>query len=156
MESTVRQYEVTDDECEWIKPYFTEGREWPRDRPASDFRKMLNGICYILRNRAVWRDLPERSISSGNSCLTKISLIDQDNWFLSSKCFFISILRKITYPIILNTIKYVDIYFCLRLQCFSYLLSSSRIRLDTIFSNSLQKRSLLLVILFLRDLITEL
>lgn len=27
MESTVRQYEVTDDECEWIKPYFTEGRE---------------------------------------------------------------------------------------------------------------------------------
>ena len=29
-------------------------------RPAEDHRRILNGILWILRTRAPWRDLPER------------------------------------------------------------------------------------------------
>ena len=60
MVSTGRRYEVTDDEWERIKPYLPKTREGSRGRPAADSRKMLNGICWILRSGAAWRDLPER------------------------------------------------------------------------------------------------
>jgi transposase len=60
MVSMVRRYEVTDDEWAKIKPYIPEAEEGSRGRPAADSRKMLNGICGILRSGAAWRDLPER------------------------------------------------------------------------------------------------
>ena len=60
MVSTGRRYEVTDDEWERIKPYLPRTREGSRGRPAADSRKMLNGISWILRSGAAWRDLPER------------------------------------------------------------------------------------------------
>ena len=60
MVSMVRRYEVTDDEWERIKSYFPKAEERSRGRPAADSRKMLNGICWILRSGAAWRDLPER------------------------------------------------------------------------------------------------
>jgi transposase len=60
MVSTIRRYEVTDDEWAKIKSYIPEAEEGSRGRPAADARKMLNGICWIMRSGAAWRDLPER------------------------------------------------------------------------------------------------
>lgn len=60
MVSTVRRYEVTDDEWAKITPYIPEAKEGSRGRPPADARKMLNGICWIMRSGAAWRDLPER------------------------------------------------------------------------------------------------
>ena len=60
MVSTIRRYEVTDAEWEKIRLYLPEAREGSRGRPAADSRKILNGICWILRSGAAWRDLPER------------------------------------------------------------------------------------------------
>ena len=59
--STIRRYELTDAEWERFKPYIPEEQEaGSRGRPPTDSRKMLNGICWILRSGAAWRDLPER------------------------------------------------------------------------------------------------
>ena len=61
MVSKVRRYELTDEEWEHIKPYIPEEQEAGlRGRPSKDSRQMLNGICWILRSGASWRDLPER------------------------------------------------------------------------------------------------
>lgn len=52
------RYEVTDREWELLAPLLpvSTGRGRPR-RPA---REMLNGMFWILRSGAPWRDLPER------------------------------------------------------------------------------------------------
>jgi transposase len=61
MVSVVRRYEITDPEWERIKPYIPEEQEArTRGRPSKDSRTMLNGIFWILRSGAAWRDLPER------------------------------------------------------------------------------------------------
>lgn len=61
MVSTIRRYEVTDAEWKQIKPYIPEEVQTVRrERPPKDSRQMLNGIFWILRSRASWRDLPER------------------------------------------------------------------------------------------------
>ena len=61
MVSVVRRYEITDPEWERIKPYIPEEQEaGSRGRPSKDSRTMLNGILWILRSGAAWRDLPER------------------------------------------------------------------------------------------------
>jgi transposase len=51
------RFDLTDEEWAVIEPHFPK-----RDRgPARvDDRKILNGIFYILRTGAPWRDLPER------------------------------------------------------------------------------------------------
>ncbi len=61
MAAVIRRYEVTDDEWEQIKRYIPEEQESnTRGRPSKDSRIMLNGIFWILRSGASWRDLPER------------------------------------------------------------------------------------------------
>ena len=61
MVSTIRRYELTDAEWEQFKPYIPEEQESvSRGRPSKDSRTMLNGIFWILRSGAAWRDLPER------------------------------------------------------------------------------------------------
>ena len=61
MAAVIRRYEITDEEWEQIKPYIPEEQEASsRGRPSKDSRTMLNGICWILRSGASWRDLPER------------------------------------------------------------------------------------------------
>ena len=61
MVSKVRRYELTEEEWEHIKPYIPEEQETSsRGRPSKDSRQMLNGIFWILRSGASWRDLPER------------------------------------------------------------------------------------------------
>ena len=61
MVSTIRRYEVTEEEWKQIKPYIPEEIQTVRrGRPPKDSRQMLNGIFWILRSGASWRDLPER------------------------------------------------------------------------------------------------
>lgn len=53
-----RRYEVSDEQWEQIKPYLGNERK-KMGRPQSDNRKILNGLMWILKTGAPWRDLPE-------------------------------------------------------------------------------------------------
>jgi transposase len=55
----VRRHELTDEQWAQLAPLLPPQR--PRTgRPAKDHRTVLNGILWILRTGAPWRDLPER------------------------------------------------------------------------------------------------
>lgn len=55
----IRRHELTDDQWERLKPLLPPQR--PRTgRPAKPHRTVLNGILWILRTGAPWRDLPDR------------------------------------------------------------------------------------------------
>ncbi len=53
-----RRYELTDGQFERIEDALpgVDGR----GRPYEDHRKVVNGIFWVLRSGAPWRDLPER------------------------------------------------------------------------------------------------
>ena len=51
------RYDLSDYEWSVIEPVLPKGRPGPRRR---DDRRVLNGIFWILRTGAPWRDLPER------------------------------------------------------------------------------------------------
>jgi transposase len=54
-----RRHESTDDQWQRLAPLLPP--QHPRTgRPANDHRTVLNGILWILRTGALWRDLPER------------------------------------------------------------------------------------------------
>ena len=50
---------MTDEQWERLRPLLPPQRP-ATGRPAHDHRRMLNGIVFILRTGAPWRDLPER------------------------------------------------------------------------------------------------
>jgi transposase len=50
------RYELTDYEWAAIRPFLPNK---PRGVPRVDDRRVLNGILWILRSGAPWRDLPE-------------------------------------------------------------------------------------------------
>ena len=52
-----RRYELTDKEWAIIEPLLPNK---PRGVPRVDDRRVLNGIFWVLRSGAPWRDLPER------------------------------------------------------------------------------------------------
>ncbi len=57
MEDTMARYELTDEQWALLKGLFPKqgrGGRW------LDHRTMLNGMLWILRSGAPWRDLPER------------------------------------------------------------------------------------------------
>lgn len=55
----IRRHELTDEQWERLKPLLPPQK--PRTgRPATDHRQIVNGILWILRTGAPWRDLPER------------------------------------------------------------------------------------------------
>ena len=53
-----RRYEVSYEQWEQIKPYLGNERN-KMGRPQSDNRKIFNGLMWILKTGAPWRDLPE-------------------------------------------------------------------------------------------------
>ncbi|WP_119841737.1 IS5 family transposase [Salinibacter ruber] len=53
-----RRYELTDQQFERIEEALPEVDG--RGRPYEDHRKVVNGIFWVLRSGAPWRDLPER------------------------------------------------------------------------------------------------
>ena len=55
-----RRHELQDREWEQLKKYFPERQPGQLGRPRNDDRQTLNGILWIVRTGAPWRDLPER------------------------------------------------------------------------------------------------
>jgi len=55
-----KRHELTDGEWERLGKYFPQPRPGQLGRPRNDDRQMLNGILWIVRTGAPWRDLPER------------------------------------------------------------------------------------------------
>ena len=55
-----RRHELTDKDWERLKKYFPERQIGELGRPRNDERQMLNGIIWVIRTGAPWRDLPER------------------------------------------------------------------------------------------------
>lgn len=53
-----RRYELTDEQFERIEKLLPEVDG--RGRPYKDHRKVINGIFWVLRSGAPWRDLPDR------------------------------------------------------------------------------------------------
>ncbi|MFC0617166.1 IS5 family transposase [Deinococcus budaensis] len=53
------RYDLTDDQWGKLVPLLLPQRP-SRGRPPHDHRRVLNGILWILRSGAPWRDLPER------------------------------------------------------------------------------------------------
>lgn len=60
MATTKRRYEISDEEWEKVKDLLPPERSGKAGRPSSENRKALNGILWITRSGAPWRDLPER------------------------------------------------------------------------------------------------
>jgi len=57
--SRMRRHELSDEQWELIEPLLPR-RTATTGRPPSDPLVMLNGIFWILRTGAPWRDLPDR------------------------------------------------------------------------------------------------
>ena len=55
----MRRHELSDEQWERLAPLLPPQRP-AHGRPANDHRTVLNGILWILRTGAPWRDLPER------------------------------------------------------------------------------------------------
>lgn len=55
-----RRYELTDEEWLKIQHLLPPERTSKPGRPAKDNRTFVNGMIWILRSGAPWRDLPER------------------------------------------------------------------------------------------------
>ncbi len=53
------RYELTDDEWTAIKPMLPNK---PRGVPRVNDRRVLNGIFWVLRSGAPWRDLPQNLV----------------------------------------------------------------------------------------------
>ena len=60
MKRNIRRCELTDAEWERLQPYFSERQRGDKGRPRREPREILNGIFWIARSGAPWRDLPER------------------------------------------------------------------------------------------------
>lgn len=54
----MKRYEITSKEWERIKDLFPADRTGKRGRPAKSNRDMLNGMLWIARSGAQWRELP--------------------------------------------------------------------------------------------------
>ena len=53
-----RRYELIDSQWDKIKPYFEVVKK--NGRPYKNVRNTVNGIVWILKSGAPWRDLPTR------------------------------------------------------------------------------------------------
>ena len=58
--ATIRRYELTDARWLVIEPLLSIKPPGSRGRPPKDHRQMLNGILWLARSGAAWRDVPER------------------------------------------------------------------------------------------------
>jgi transposase len=56
---TTHRHELTDQQWERLQPLLPPQKP-QTGRPAADHRRILNGILWLLRTGAPWRDLPER------------------------------------------------------------------------------------------------
>ena len=55
----LRRYELTDEEWNRIVPLLPPENTGKQGRPRKDNRIILNGMVWLARSGAPWRDLPE-------------------------------------------------------------------------------------------------
>lgn len=55
----MKRYELTKEQWERIKPLLPPEETGKRGRPRKDNRTMLNGMLWIVRSGAQWRELPK-------------------------------------------------------------------------------------------------
>jgi len=55
----MRRYELSNEEWERIKDLLPPERTGKKGRPCKDNRRMLNGMLWIARSGAQWREMPE-------------------------------------------------------------------------------------------------
>ena len=55
----MKRYEITKEQWEGVKALLPPEETGKRDRPRKDNRTMLNGMLWIVRSGARWRELPE-------------------------------------------------------------------------------------------------
>lgn len=55
----MKRYELTKEQWNRIKPLLPPERTGKRGQPRKDDRTMLNGMLWIVRSGAQWRELPE-------------------------------------------------------------------------------------------------
>lgn len=60
MASNRRRYEISDEKWDRVKEFLPPERTGRPGRPAGNNRIALNGMLWITRSGAPWRDLPER------------------------------------------------------------------------------------------------
>ena len=60
MKRPVRRYELTENEWDRIKDMVPPERTGKPGRPSGDNLTALNGIMWVARSGAAWRDMPER------------------------------------------------------------------------------------------------
>lgn len=53
----IKRGDLTDEQWEKLQPYLPPQKAWT-GKPAQDHRTVINGILWILRTGAPWRDLP--------------------------------------------------------------------------------------------------
>ena len=52
------RHNISDDQWKIIAPFLEQKNKDPRGRPPKDNRLIFNGILWILKTGAPWRDLP--------------------------------------------------------------------------------------------------
>ena len=55
----MKRYELTKEQWEHVKKLLPTERAGKRGRPRKDDRNMLNGMLWLVRSGAQWRELPE-------------------------------------------------------------------------------------------------
>jgi transposase len=55
----IRRHELTDEQWAKLEPLLPPQKAHT-GRPAADHRRIVNGILWVIRTGAPWRDLPER------------------------------------------------------------------------------------------------
>ncbi len=58
--TSTRRHELSEEQWAKLAPLLPPRKRSGAGRPAHDHRPILNGILWILRTGAPWRDLPER------------------------------------------------------------------------------------------------
>ena len=69
----LRRYELTDEEWLRIEPLLPPENTGKQGRPRKDNRIIMNGIVWLARSGAPWRDLPDVMVHG------KLSIADSEN-----------------------------------------------------------------------------
>jgi transposase len=71
---------LNDQQWQKIKPLLPKARRGGRGRPRADERQVLEGILWVLRSGARWRDLP-REYPSASTCWRRLGQWEErDVW----------------------------------------------------------------------------
>lgn len=72
---------INDEQWKWIEPLLPKPRKGRVGRPQADNREVLEGILWILRKGARWKDLPSR-YPSPSTCWRRLRLWEDEGVWL--------------------------------------------------------------------------